>query len=204
MNIFHVTASKCIVHMLSWNLSLFIVVKQSPACRVSGWRYSLISLERPIQGQPDCEVWSSSIALTSLSFIYVFLSVLGAELQHAHPHPPTRVALHLLPPLPTGSTINPHRQQHPAHHKRIKVSPACSGLHRLLGGTQWTWSGCRRANSVYHCKYNCLLLNNKIISTESSCTSYRCSCLSVVWFTNIRLHYSFIIHRCWIWYLNLL
>lgn len=64
--------------------------------------------------------------------------LVGAELQRAHRYPPTRVALHLLPPLPARPTIHSHRQQHSAHHKRIKVSPASPSLHGLLGGTRWT------------------------------------------------------------------
>lgn len=70
------------------------------------------------------------------NYIVSSLSLLGAELQCTHPYPPTWVALHLLPPLPASQTLHSHRQQHPAHHKRIKVSPACQSLHRLLGGTQ--------------------------------------------------------------------
>lgn len=71
---------------------------------------------------------------------YFPLSILGAELHSAHRYSPTRVALHLLPPFPASPTLHSHRQQHPAHHERIKVSPACPGLHRLLGGTRWTCS----------------------------------------------------------------
>lgn len=71
-----------------------------------------------------------------IDFFFVCLFVLGAELQRTHHHSPTRITLHLLPPLPASPTLHSHRQQYPAHHKRIKVSPACPGLHWLLGGTQ--------------------------------------------------------------------
>lgn len=62
-------------------------------------------------------------------------SVLGAELQRTHRYSPTWVPLHLLSPLPTCSTFHSHWQQHPAHHKCIKVSPSCQGIHGLPGGT---------------------------------------------------------------------
>ena len=64
--------------------------------------------------------------------------VTGAELQHTHPHPPTWVPLRLFATLQGGPTFHSHRQQYPAHHERIQVSPACSSLHGLLGGKQWT------------------------------------------------------------------
>lgn len=63
-------------------------------------------------------------------------SVLGAELQRTHHYSPTRVPLHLLAPLPACSTLHSHRQQHPAHHKCIKVSPPSQGVHGLPGGTR--------------------------------------------------------------------
>lgn len=63
-------------------------------------------------------------------------SVVGAELQRAHHYSPARVPLHLLSPLPARPTLHSHWQQHPAHHKCVKVSPSCQGVHGLPGGTR--------------------------------------------------------------------
>lgn len=82
-------------------------------------------------GHSDCKV---------LNDITFSLSVLGAELQCTHPYSATRVTLHLLPPLPASPTLHSHRQQYPAHHKCIKVSPAGPGLHGLPGGKLQTHS----------------------------------------------------------------
>lgn len=66
----------------------------------------------------------------------LFFSLSGAELQLPHRNRSPRIALHFFPPLPASPALHPHRQQHPAHHKRVKVPPAHSGLHRLPGGTK--------------------------------------------------------------------
>lgn len=58
----------------------------------------------------------------------------GAELQLTNRYRSPRVPLHLLPSLPASPTLHSHRQQHPAHHKRFQVPPACSSLHGFLGG----------------------------------------------------------------------
>lgn len=83
-----------------------------------------------------------------MTSLFLF-SVLGAELQRAHPYSPTRVTLHLLPPLPASATLHSHRQQHPAHHKCVQVSPACPSLHGLPGGTQRTHSLSGREHPLY-------------------------------------------------------
>lgn len=103
------------------------------------------------------------------------LSLLGAELQRAHRYSPTRVTLHLLPALPASQTFHSYRQQYPAHHKRIKVSPAGPGLHGLLGGTHWTHTVHLEKQSSSYVDYLVpikVILNKELINVIRKCSHH--------------------------------